>query len=105
MTDCGFLASYDEKVNMFGPLKMIKMNKTHGNIMSDLKVSNDKLLNRGISIITDILSISESKATEYLSQSDGNIKIAVIMCKYDVSLEEAQLILNKNNNSLSGIIN
>ena len=28
MTDCGFLATYDEKVSMFGPLNINKMNKT-----------------------------------------------------------------------------
>ena len=92
-------------LNMITTITMIKINKTHGNIMSDLKVANDKLLNRGINIITDMLPISKSQAKEYLSQSGGNIKIAVIMCKYDVSVEEAELILNKNNNSLSGIIN
>ena len=92
-------------LNMITTISMIKINKTHGNIMSDLKVANDKLLNRGINIITEMLSISKSQAKEYLSQSKGNIKIAVIMCKYDVSVEEAELILNKNNNSLSGIIN
>ena len=92
-------------LNMITTITMIKINKTHGNIMSDLKVANDKLLNRGINIITDMLPISKSQAKEYLSQSGGNIKIAVIMCNHDVSLEEAELILNKNNNSLSGIIN
>ena len=92
-------------LNMITTITMIKINKTHGNIMSDLKVANDKLLNRGINIITDMLPISKTQAKEYLSQSGGNIKIAVIMCNHDVSLEEAELILNKNNNSLSGIIN
>ena len=85
-------------------ISMIKMNKTHGNIMTDLKVANNKLLNRGIQIISEMLSINKSTAKEYLIKSNGSIKIAIIMHKYTMSLEEAKKILIKNNNSLSGII-
>ena len=92
-------------LNMITTISMIKINKTHGNIMSDLKVANDKLLNRGINIISEMLSVSKKIANKYLVDSKGNVKIAIIMCEYKVSLEKAKSILEKNNNSLSGIIN
>ena len=91
-------------LNMITTISMIKINKTHGNIMMDLKVVNNKLLNRGINIISEMLSINKSTAKKYLIQSDGNIKTAIIMYKHKISLEQANDILVKNNNSLSGII-
>ncbi len=91
-------------LNMVTTVSMIKMNKTHGNIMTDLKVSNNKLLNRGINIISKMLSVSESIAKEYLIKSDGNIKVAITMYKHGISREKANSILAQNDNSLSGII-
>ena len=91
-------------LNMISTISMIKLNKTHGNIMSDLKVANNKLLNRGRKIISQMLSIEDSTAGLYLDKSNGSIKLAVIMCKYEVELEKAKEILSDNNNSLIGII-
>jgi N-acetylmuramic acid 6-phosphate etherase len=91
-------------LNMVTTVSMIKMNKTHGNIMTDLKVSNNKLLNRGINIISKMLSVSESIAKEYLIKSDGNIKVAITMYKHGISRKKANSILAQNDNSLSGII-
>jgi len=91
-------------LNMISTISMIKLNKTHGNIMSDLKVANSKLLDRGVRIVSKILSVDSLTASEYLNKSKGNIKLAVIMHKYQIELKEAQKILLKNNNSLIGII-
>jgi N-acetylmuramic acid 6-phosphate (MurNAc-6-P) etherase len=51
-----------------------------------------------------MLSIEDSTAGLYLDKSNGNIKLAVIMYKYEVELEKAKEILSDNNNSLIGII-
>ena len=91
-------------LNMISTISMIKLNKTHGNIMSDLKVANSKLLDRGVRIVSKILSVNSLTASEYLNKSEGNIKLAVIMHKYQIELKAAQKILLKNNNSLIGII-
>ena len=91
-------------LNMISTISMIKINKTHGNIMTDLKVANDKLLNRGINIVSEILYIDKSRAQEYLIKSNGSIKVAVIMYKCKISFKEAKLILKQNNNSLMGIV-
>ena len=91
-------------LNMISTISMIKINKTHGNIMSDLKIANKKLFNRGLKIVSEMLSVNDIIAKDYLNKSSGSIKIAVIMYKYRVSLEEAQKILDKNNNTLTGII-
>lgn len=91
-------------LNMISTISMIKLNKTHGNIMSDLKVANNKLLNRSIEIISQILSIDNSTAVLYLNKSNGNIKLAAIMYKFGADLEEAKRILSDNNNSLIGIL-
>ena len=91
-------------LNMISTISMIKINKTHGNIMSDLKIANNKLLNRGIRTISEILNVDNVTAKKYLEKSKGNIKIAITMHKFKVSLSKAKKILSENNNSLIGII-
>ena len=91
-------------LNMISTISMIKINKTHGNIMSDLKLANNKLLDRAIRTVSNILSVEKLVAKKYLKLSNGNIKIAIIMYKNQVSFQEAEKILSKNNNSLIGII-
>ena len=91
-------------LNMISTISMIKINKTHGNIMSDLKVANNKLLNRSVQILSSLLSIDNLSAEKYLEESEGNIKIAAVIYKHNVSFSEAKEILFKNNNSLIGII-
>ena len=91
-------------LNMISTISMIKINKTHGNIMSDLKLANNKLLDRAIRTVSNILSVEKSVAKKYLKLSNGNIKIAIIMYKDQISFQEAERILLNNNNSLTGII-
>ena len=91
-------------LNMISTISMIKLNKTHGNIMSDLKAANNKLLNRSIGIISQMLSVDNSTAILYLNKSNGNIKLATIMYKCGVEIEEAKRILSDNNNSLVNIL-
>ena len=91
-------------LNMITTTSMIKINKTHGNIMSDLRIANNKLLDRAINIISETLLIDRLVAKEYLTKSNGNIKSAIIMYKYKVSFKKANSMLSKNKNSLAGLI-
>ena len=90
-------------LNMISTTSMIKLNKVYDNLMVDLKVSNNKLLNRGIKIVSELLSIDSSLAKEYLINANGSVKIAIIMHKLNCSFIKANDILVKNNNSLSSI--
>jgi len=55
-------------LNIITTTSMIQLGKVKGNKMVDMKLSNDKLVNRGIKMIMNELSVSEEIATELLNQ-------------------------------------
>jgi len=91
-------------LNMISTTTMIKLNKTYGNIMVDLKISNKKLLDRAIRIISEITSISYNEATEILKKSKNNVKAAIVMHIKNVTLDKALDLLKINNGNLRKII-
>ena len=88
-------------LNMISTVTMIKLNRTFGNVMIDLLPKNKKLINRSIDIIVDQLSIDRQKAKNIYDMSGGNLKIAILMGKDNLSQKEAGIILNENKGSLS----
>ena len=82
---------------------MIKMNKTYGNLMVDLKVSNLKLLDRAVRIVSQLTGKSYTDSENILNEAEGNVKIAVVMSKLNKTLEESKKILKSSNGSLREI--
>tara|TARA_B100001142_G_scaffold276665_1_gene285806 strand:+ start:676 stop:1569 length:894 start_codon:yes stop_codon:yes gene_type:complete len=88
-------------LNMISTVTMIKLNRTFGNVMIDLLPKNKKLINRSIDIIVAQLSIDRQKAKSIYDMSGGNLKIAILMGKDNLSQKEARIILDENKGSLS----
>ena len=63
-------------LNMISTTTMIKLGKVKGNKMVDMKLSNDKLVNRGIKMISSELNISESEAHKLLLKFK-NVRVAI----------------------------
>ena len=55
-------------LNMISTTTMIKLGKVKDNKMVDMKLSNNKLVDRGIKMITEELKINPTKAVELLSE-------------------------------------
>lgn len=82
-------------LNMISTSVMIKLGKVYGNLMVDLKPSNQKLIHRATRIISLATGIDHEKAYEYLLQSDKNPKTAIVMIKTNSSKEEAKALLDQ----------
>ena len=91
-------------LNMISTTVMVKLNKVFGNLMIDLKLNNKKLINRSISIISEIAKIDTGKAAFFLKKSNGNIKIAIIMAVSNKSFKQANNLLEKNSGDLEKIL-
>jgi N-acetylmuramic acid 6-phosphate etherase len=63
-------------LNMLSTSLMIKLGRVKGNKMVDMKLSNRKLIGRGIQMIMDELRMSERKA-EVLLKKYGNVRDAI----------------------------
>ena len=91
-------------LNMISTTVMIKLNKTYGNFMVDLKIMNKKLLDRGIYIIQSLTQLDRKEAQSLLNQSNGKVKNAIIMHELDVTYLESEKLLKRNNGSLRDLI-
>lgn len=61
-------------LNMLTTASMIKGGKVYENMMINLKPSNEKLSNRMMGIVGEILSVDSNKAKEMLDECDWNIR-------------------------------
>ncbi len=58
---------------------MIRLGKTFGNLMVDLKATNSKLKVRANRIVRTIANLDEPAAAELLRRSQGEVKTAIVM--------------------------
>ena len=91
-------------LNMITTTSMVKINKTYGNLMVDLKVSNKKLEKRAIKIINCLTGLSINKSKEILINANNSVKSAIVMHYKKVDFNTSILLLNKVNGSLRKII-
>ena len=55
-------------------------------------------------MLIDFLDINKQKATELLELCNGNVKLGIVMYKYNLSYKEAVNSLNRFNNSINELI-
>ncbi len=91
-------------LNMMTTATMIRLGKTWGNLMVDLRARSDKLRDRAVRIITSQCDITRDKAFELLNQSDGRVKLALIMATRDIDAAAAQRLLDENDQQLRPIL-
>ena len=75
---------------------MIRLGKTYGNLMVDLRATNNKLIDRSQRIVMEVTGISREDATKLLERAGKSVKLAIVMQKKGVSREEAEKLLADN---------
>jgi N-acetylmuramic acid 6-phosphate etherase len=75
---------------------MIRLGKTYGNLMVDLRATNNKLIDRSQRIVMEVCGISREEARKLLEEADKSVKTAIVMQKRGVSREEAKRLLAEN---------
>ena len=74
---------------------MIRLGKTFGNLMVDLKATNSKLKVRANRIVRTIADLDEPAAAELLRRSQGEVKTAILMHLGGFTLELARATLQE----------
>jgi N-acetylmuramic acid 6-phosphate etherase len=80
-------------LNMFTTAAMIRLGKVYGNLMVDVRPTNEKLRERAERIVVEAAGVSRAQATEALKLSANNVKTAIVMLKLGCSAEQAETIL------------
>jgi N-acetylmuramic acid 6-phosphate etherase len=91
-------------LNMLSTATMIQLGKVYGNLMVDLKVTNQKLEERARRIVADAARIGVDKAEKLLAEAGNEVKTAIVMARRGVSAEEARRLLRDADGKLSGVI-
>jgi N-acetylmuramic acid 6-phosphate etherase len=68
---------------------MIRLGKTFGNLMVDLRATNKKLEDRSERIIAEVCELSRADARLLLDRAGGTVKTAIVMHFLDASREDA----------------
>jgi len=72
---------------------MIRLGKTYGNLMVDLRATNKKLEDRSERILAEVCDVSREEARDLLERAGGTVKLAIAMHFLDASREEAEQAL------------
>jgi len=80
-------------LNMITTGAMIRLGKTFGNLMVDLRASNDKLKDRSERILMEVCDVDRERARDLLDESDGVVKTAIVTCFLGVAPDEAERTL------------
>ncbi len=91
-------------LNMLSTASMIRLGKVYGNLMVDVKVSNEKLLKRAHGLVVQITSVDSERAAELLTQADNEVKTAVVMQRKQVDAATARDLLAKAGGHLRRVI-
>ncbi len=82
-------------LNMLTTGAMVRIGKTYGNLMVDLRATNDKLRDRAERIVADLTNLPQPQSAELLNHCGGEVKTAIVAALRDVSPDEARRLLSQ----------
>ena len=77
-------------LNLLSTCAMVRLGKTYGNLMVDLKATNEKLRVRSLRTVVAATGASEAEAAAALTSADGAVKTAILMVLAGVDAVEAR---------------
>jgi len=87
-------------LNMLTTGAMIRLGKVYGNLMVDLKATNQKLRDRSVRIVMEMTKLSRPRAARLLARAQGKVKVAIVMHFRKTDLAGALQILDECNQFL-----
>lgn len=76
-------------LNALSTLAMVRLGKTYGDLMVDVRATNVKLRHRAQSIVSAATGADPGSAEAALSAADGSVKTAIVMLLGSMSVGEA----------------
>ena len=80
-------------LNMFSTIVMVRLGKTYGNLMVDVKATNGKLRERAVRIMRTITGAERDEALAVLDRNGFNVKQAVVASRFELSPQDAAALL------------
>ncbi|CNF19617.1 N-acetylmuramic acid 6-phosphate etherase [Yersinia mollaretii] len=83
-------------LNMLSTGAMVRLGKVYQNLMVDVKATNVKLVDRACRIVVEATGASRAEAENALSQTEFEVKPAILMILKGVSAEQARQDLQQH---------
>jgi len=79
---------------------MIRLGKVYGNLMVDLRATNEKLRDRSVRIVMEMTQLNRPRAERLLARAQGKVKAAIVMHFRRTDLPSALRILDESDQFL-----
>jgi N-acetylmuramic acid 6-phosphate etherase len=87
-------------LNMLTTASMVRIGKTYGNLMVDVRTGSEKLKDRARRILNIVSGLSYDDADRLLRRARWNVKAAIVMAKSGLSRAEALARLRRADDSV-----
>jgi N-acetylmuramic acid 6-phosphate etherase len=87
-------------LNILSTGVMVRLGKVYGNRMVDVAVTNSKLEDRALRILSDLAGVSREAGRQLLEQSGGSVRLALLMQLAELDAEAAREQLELHGPSL-----
>ncbi len=87
-------------LNMLTTVSMVKIGKTYGNLMVDVKTSSEKLKDRAQRIVSMVTGADPDEAKALLLRARWNVKAAIVMKKAGLTPTQALRRLKQSGDSI-----
>ncbi len=91
-------------LNMLSTGAMIKLGKVYGNLMVDVKATNEKLVERCKRIVCEAAGVDRGTATQALESCGFRAKVAIVMLKKHTDMAGAEKLLAENGNRVAAAV-
>jgi N-acetylmuramic acid 6-phosphate etherase len=87
-------------LNMISTATMIRLGLVYGNLMSNLRANNEKLVRRAHGILAQQTGLDAEESARVLEASGGDLTLALVMAGAHVSREDAGRLLQEHSGSV-----
>lgn len=84
-------------LNMLSTISMVGIGKVYKNFMVDVQPTNEKLVSRAKNIVMKATDVDEEVASQKLTESGGEVKVAILMILLDIDKDTAIKKLSETN--------
>jgi N-acetylmuramic acid 6-phosphate etherase len=81
-------------LNTLSTALMVRLRKTHGHLMVDLQVTNAKLRERAVMLVSTLVGCDPAVARQTLARCEWRVKPAVLVLRRGLGPEAAQALLD-----------
>src|SRR6185312_14444614 len=87
-------------LNMLSTATMVRLGKTFGNLMVDVRATNEKLRERALSILAQATGLPRARCEDELVAANGELKTAILSARADLTPVAARELLARHDGVL-----